>query len=155
MAKTKNAPSFQTTETGLKTLVRNALMMAGTEMGETGDHWPVIKNTINDIMKDWQNLETERAANKEVAKALYGELNDMEKILAKCTPDVQKQIAPRLAELRQTYDAAFTDPDMDVIDLSYVDEVFEDEAQKPIHIRRAENIISTLFDDIAEEKDYA
>ena len=39
-------------------LVRNALLVAGHEMGANGDHWPVIKSTIHSIMKDWEDLKS-------------------------------------------------------------------------------------------------
>jgi len=38
-------------------LMRNALLVAGHEMGADGDHWPVVKATIHSLMKDWEDFE--------------------------------------------------------------------------------------------------
>ncbi len=55
-----------TTETQMVGLVRNALLVAGQEMGADGDHWPVINSTIHSIAKDWENLQIERNVHTEL-----------------------------------------------------------------------------------------
>lgn len=130
-------------EADIKKLVRNALMVAGQEMGADGDHWPVIKNTIKDIMSDWEDLDAARAAQAELKKQLYTQLAEIEDIVRTCSPAAQAEAAPRLAELREIYDAHFEEPAEHVIDL----DAEEDDADKPMHIRRAEEIIMTMEDD--------
>lgn len=137
--------TIEMTEDDMKTLVRNALMVAGQEMGETGDHWPVIKNTIKDVMRDWEELEVERAVHAEMKRHLYEQLHAMEEVLKTCTPDVKADVAPRLMELREVYDAFFSDVHQETIYLA--DD--EDEEDKPLHIRRAEAIIETLEEENA------
>jgi len=140
--------TFELTETQMQNLVRNALMVAGQEMGEKGDHWPVIKQTITDVMMDWENLRIEREVHAEMKRHLYQQLAAMEQILLTCSADEQKTVAPRLAELREIYDAFFTDVEKEELYLADIDE--EDlygEEGKPLHLRRAEAIIQTLEED--------
>jgi hypothetical protein len=136
--------SYVMSEADIKKLVRNALMVAGQEMGAEGDHWPVIKNTITAIMRDWEELDAERRYQAEMKKHLYGQLHEMEEIMRTCTPEVQAIVAPRLAELREVYDAFYEDTGEVLIDLTQEDEEEED---KPLHVRRAEAIIQTMEED--------
>jgi len=142
MTKNNENITVEMSENDMKTLVRNALMVAGQEMGETGDHWPVIKNTITDIMHDWEMLEAERAFQDEMKAHLYGQLKAMEEVLATCSAETQAEVAPRLAELREIYDAHFERPAHETIDLTG-----DEDADKPVHIKRAEAILRTLEED--------
>lgn len=143
--------SYQLSEADMKTLIRNALLVAGHEMGEEGDHWPVVKNTITDIMRDWEALDIERAVQAEIKTHLYAHLDGMEELLKTCPPEMQAQVAPHLAELREVYDAAFQAPEEIVIDLE--EEVHDENL--PLYCKRAEAILDVLFDDNAMEESYA
>ncbi|MGE4352223.1 MAG: hypothetical protein AB7E52_08560 [Bdellovibrionales bacterium] len=149
MATLDTQKPFEISETGMKNLIRNALILAGQEMGEEGDHWPVIKNTVTDVMRDWEELEIERTIQAELKNQMMLYLDNMQEVLKTCKPDVQHAAQPYLKELREIYDAAFTDPAEEFIDLT--DESYE----PPIHIKRAQAIIDTLFDDSAMEESYA
>lgn len=151
MASAIKPTSYQTTEADMKTLIRNALMVAGNEMGDAGDHWPVVKNTITDIMRDWEELEIERTVHAEIRTHLYAHLSAMEELLKTCTSDVQEYIAPRLAQLRDVYDAAFDEPEETVMDLPQASPSTS-KTDEPIHYRRAEAILDTLFDDNTSEE---
>ena len=118
-------------------LVRNALLVAGQEMGE-GDQWPVIKSTINDIMQDYENLQIERNVNSEMKKHLYEQLEEMERILPTCPKDEQAEVAPLLTELREIYDAHFSE-----IDES---KIVAEEENIPEHAKRASLIMSQLME---------
>lgn len=122
-------------------LVRNALLVAGHEMGE-GDHWPVVKNTIYKIMKDWEDLKIERAVHKELRKHVYEQLDEMDRILLTRNKEEQEQDAPKLKALREIYDPYFSPADENQISLS--------EEDVPLHVKRAENLILSLEDDHAE-----
>lgn len=136
--------TIEMSEDQMKNLVRNALMVAGQEMGAEGDHWPVIKNTITDIMKDWERVDEQRATYEDLKSHLYGQLSEMEKILKTCTPDVQAEVKPRLTAMREIYDAFYEKVGVQEIFMS--DEYFETH-DKPQHIKRAEAIILTLEED--------
>lgn len=142
MTENTQTTTIEMSEKDMKTLVRNALMVAGQEMGETGDHWPVIKNTITDIMRDWEELQAERDYQEEMKEHLYGQLKAMEDVLATCSTETQTEVAPRLRELREIYDAHFVKPEHEMIDLTDVDDT-----EKPLHIKRAEAILKTLEED--------
>ena len=124
------------TEMQLVGLVRNALLVAGTEMGESGDHWPVINDTIHSIAKDWEESRVQENVDAELKIHLYEQLGVMEKGLSDCSPSVQAELSPLLKELREACDAYF--------------EPFDDKSapigddEIPMHIKRAEAIIATL-----------
>ncbi|HAX91453.1 MAG TPA: hypothetical protein DCY07_04500 [Rhodospirillaceae bacterium] len=145
MAKHDTTQTMQMTEGGIKTLIRNALMVAGKEMGDTGDHWPVIKNTITDLMKDWEELEVERRVPEELRKHATAQLIEMEAIMKKCSPDEQEEIKPIIEELREVHDAYFTDVGEDVYDTT-AEQILTEE-NKPLHVKRAEAILRTLEED--------
>lgn len=135
-------------EADIKKLMRNTLMVAGQELGADGDHWPVVKQTITDLMRDWEELDMTRAANAEMATHLYSELAKMEAAIADCSPEDRAKAEPLLAELRETYDALFSPVEEILMDLTDEEED-EDEAptEKPIHIRRAEAIIDAMMEE--------
>ena len=120
-------------------LVRNALLIAGEEMGAEGDHWPVINATIHNVMLDYENLKTERVVHSEMKTQLYAQLDEMDRILATCTAEERAEAAPKLTQLREVYDAHFT-PIGRAFALLGDDET-------PIHVRRAEEMILSLEDD--------
>jgi hypothetical protein len=118
-------------------LVRNALLVAGFEMGETGEHWPVINDTIYKIAEDWEQLKITRNVNAEMKIHLYNELEIAEKSLAEAPPEEQAEYGPQLKELREIYDAYFSS-----VDSKAVEPINDDEI--PDHIHRAELIINSL-----------
>lgn len=141
--------TFTMTEAQMKKLARNALLVAGKEMGDEGDHWPVIKNTITEIMMDWEKLEAERNIQAEMKIHLYAQLEDMEAKLKDCPAHEQEAAAPLIAELREVYDAFFTKAEIEELYMSDDDDadlIFED-IEKPAHIKRAEAILDTLMED--------
>ena len=121
-------------------LVRNALLVAGQEMGD-GDHWPVIKDTIYKIMKDWEDLKVERNVDAELKVHLYAHLKEMDKELAKCDPEIRAQVEPRFKELREVCDAHFSMPDRTA--------VIYDDNRTPEHVKRMNAILATLEDNNA------
>jgi len=124
------------TEAQMVGLVRNALLVAGYEMGQTGDHWPVIADTIHSIAKDWEEWKLEKEVDAEMKIHLYEQLGNMEKELPNCDATAQAELAPKLKELREVYDSYFSD----------IDETAEyiNEFDIPAYAKRAEAIIATL-----------
>jgi hypothetical protein len=119
-------------------MMRNAILVAGQEMGEgdEGDHWPVIKDTVHKIMKDWEDLKIERDVRAEMKKHIYARLDEMDKLLATSSEADRINDAPKLKEIREIYDAYFQPLDMSQITLSDED--------TPIHIKRAKELILSL-----------
>jgi hypothetical protein len=119
-------------------LVRNALVVAGEEMGQDGDHWPVIKSTVHNIMKDWEDLQIERNVTVELEKHCRDILNDMEKSLELCPPDLLPEAQAAMKELWHLHKARFEPIDQTMFVIC--------DADIPIYIKRAEAIMRTLGD---------
>lgn len=117
-------------------LVRNSLLVAGEEMGTDGDHWPVIKSTVHNLMRDWENIKIERNLDAELKIHLYAQLKEMENGLPACTAEARAQIEPKLKELHEVYDAYFSSIDEKNVIMS--------DEHTPIYLKRAEAIIDTL-----------
>jgi DNA-binding transcriptional regulator GbsR (MarR family) len=132
---TKHTPPALTEEEAVN-LTRNALLVAGHELGENGDHWPVVKDTIYQIARDWEELKIERAVDAEMKIHLYAELDAAEKKLKDLDPAIRTRVAPKLRELREIYDAYF--------ETAYVDELVLEDIPTPAHLQRAEAILETL-----------
>ncbi len=120
-------------------LVRNALLVAGYEMGESGEHWPVINATIHDVAKDWQESLADQRVDDEMKDHLYAQLQDMEKQLLNCDAKARLELEPMIRDLREACDAYFEPCDVTLSPHS------NDDA--PAHIKRAETIIATLGED--------
>jgi hypothetical protein len=125
------------TEAQMVGLVRNALLVAGYEMGKTGDHWPVINATILSIAKDWEDSRIQKNVDAELKIHLYQQLEIMEEGMADCSPAIRAELTPKLHELRDIYDSYFSS-----LDESAEAPIREDEV--PIYLKRAEAIIATL-----------
>jgi hypothetical protein len=125
----------QISEEKMVHLVRNALLVAGQEMGD-GDQWPVIKDTIYKIMKDWEDLKIERAVDEELKIHVYDYLQKMEVEVLKCEPEIRAQIEPKFRELREVCDAHFSDLDKSAF--------YYDENDAPEHVKRMNSILATL-----------
>ena len=116
-------------------LVRNALLVAGQEMGN-GDQWPVVKDTIYKIMKDFEDLKIERDVHAELKKHIYAELDEMDRILFTCNETDRADAAPKLKKLREIYDAYFEPVDGRQLHIS--------DDSVPAHVVRAENLLMSL-----------
>ena len=127
----------QMTEAQMVGLVRNALLVAGYEMGQTGDHWPVINDTIHSIARDWEESKIQREVDAEMKIHLYQYLDNMEAKLVKCTAEQRANLEPRFKKLRDLYDAYFTPVNAYIEQPIHLEEV-------PPHIKRMKNILATL-----------
>lgn len=119
-------------------IVRNALLVAGQEMGD-GDQWPVIKDTIYKLAKDYEDLKIERNVHAELKTHIYAQLAEMDRILFTRPEEERIAFAPKLKALREVYDAYFTPTDESQLTLS--------DEETPDHIKRAEHLILSLEND--------
>ncbi len=117
-------------------LVRNSLLVAGHEMGAEGDHWPVIKSTIQNIEKDWEDLQTERSVHAEMRTHIGKALADLEKALPLCPADLRPEMDRMMEEVWEIYEAQFSRIDESSITVS--------PEKMPAYIKRAKAIIKTL-----------
>ncbi len=132
---------FAMNEEKMVFLVRNALLVAGQEMGK-GEEWPVVKDTIYKIMKDWEDLKIERDVEDEMKIHLYEQIEKMEAGLLECTPEARAALEPKVKEWREICDAYFTEPNPRAIKY--------DEENEPEHIKRMKAILGTMEDDHGE-----
>ncbi len=117
-------------------LVRNTLLVAGDEMGADGDHWPVIKSTILELMKEWEQLKVERNVHAEMKMHLGYTLAEMEKALDECPEELRDEMKSGVKELREVYEAYFSAIDGNAL--------AGEDVEMPIHVKRAEAIIDTF-----------
>ncbi len=89
-------------------LARNALLVAGLEMGKEGDHWPVIKANIHALMHDYENLKIELAVQEQLREHLGQKVKEFEALLAQSDDAFRTAMAPHVNKMREIYDAMFT-----------------------------------------------
>ena len=133
-----------TTEEQAVNLVRNALLVAGHEMGKDGDHWPVIKATAFSIMKDYEDwsrsnkmcLRKSNSIISDLIVEMQGICNECARIKKTAKYNPPLRIASKFTALvsRRSTKIVFM-----LISKTL-----------PAHMKRAETIIETLEDDNAE-----
>ncbi len=126
------------TEDQMVGLVRNALLVAGQEMGANGDHWPVINSTIHSIMRDAEAVKVERDVFAEVRKNYQVMLKEMEDLYAESSADAKPHVRAAIKAFQDIYDASFSPVDKSKVDMKLQD--------FPLHVQRAETIVKTLED---------
>lgn len=88
-------------------LARNALLVAGIEMGKEGDHWPVIKANIHALMKDYENLKIELAVQEQMREHLGQKIKEFEALLARSDETFRTAMSPHVNKMREIYEAMF------------------------------------------------
>jgi hypothetical protein len=89
-------------------LTRNALLVAGMEMGKEGDHWPVINSNIHALMRDHENLKIENAVQEQLKEHVGKIIGDYEKFLTECDEATRSKAEPHIRKMRELHDAMFT-----------------------------------------------
>lgn len=117
-------------------LARNALIVAGLEMGNEGDHWPVINATIHSLMQDLENLKIERNVADSVRVHFRQMISELKTMRTEAPQNLKHHFDKAICDLEDIYDSAFTEPDPSQL-------VIDPESLPP-HIHRAHAIISTL-----------
>jgi hypothetical protein len=128
----------ETTEAQMVGLVRNALLVAGHEMGDEGDHWPVINSTIHSIMKDWEQIQVERNVFTEIKKHFQTMMRELEVLCNESPDEVKPKIRAAIVKLLEIYKASFSPVSFD--------HMTANENDLPLHLKRADAIIKTLED---------
>lgn len=117
-------------------IVRNALIVAGQEMGEGGDHWPVINATIHEMTKDWEDLQVERNVFSEVKKHYEDMIQQLIKARDSSAEEYKADLDATITEIRGLYRACFDE----------VEDEYYGDTEMPTHMKRAQAIIDTLED---------
>ncbi len=119
-------------------MLRNAILVAGQEMG-MGDAAPIIKDTVYHLMKDYEDLKTERRVTAELKIHNKALIDSLEENLPLCPESLRPKAEAMIASLRELYAARF-DP---VPHPAYA------ESDLPIHARRMLYLVKTLEDEDA------
>lgn len=88
-------------------LARNAMLVAGMEMGKEGDHWPVIKANIHTLMRDYENLKIELAVQEQLKEHVGKIIGEYEKFLLTCDDATRQKVEPHVRKMRDVHDAMF------------------------------------------------
>lgn len=89
-------------------LARNAMLVAGMEMGKDGDHWPVIKANIHAMMRDYEQLKIERAVQEQLREHVGKIIGDYEKLLVTCDDKTKERMTPHVRKMRELHEAMFS-----------------------------------------------
>ena len=122
-------------------LVRNALLVAGHEMGEDGDHWPVIKSSIHQMMRDWEELQIERNVQAQLKINIEDTIKELRSIHQDSPDSFKPEIESAIKELTELHDAAFGAVNENDVTINAED--------MPNYMPRIEAIVATLEDDHA------
>lgn len=102
-----------TNNASLLHMARNALLEAGHEIGEDGDHWKIIKDTMAGLARAYEALKIEEEITDQLRvhmkDALDSYSNLLESFASELEPDVLAELRKFVAELRDVYNARFDD----------------------------------------------
>ncbi len=125
-------------------MTRNALLVAGLEMGKEGDHWPVIKANIHALMRDYEKLKIEKAVQEQLKEHLDQIIGDYEALLERSDDEFRNAMAPHVRGMREVYDAMFAPTGR--TETSY-DILAEDEDRRYVPWKSSAVIIKSLTED--------
>lgn len=109
-------------------LARNAMLVAGMEMGKDGDHWPVIKANIHALMRDYEQLKIERAVQEQLREHVGKIIGEYEQAMTTCSEALRIKAEPHVRQLREIYDAMFSPMSDEARRQSYEKMLEEDES---------------------------
>lgn len=126
-------------------LTRNALLVAGLEMGKEGDHWPVIKANIHALMRDYEELKIEQAVQDQLKEHIGQLIGEYETVLENCDAELRAKAEPHVRKLRELHDAMFApvNPAADMTETA----TEEEEAEGYKHWQSSAAIIEGLLEE--------
>ncbi len=127
-------------------LARNAMLVAGMEMGKEGDHWPVIKANIHALMRDYENLKIETAVQEELQEHIGKIIAELEHDLTDCPPATKAKAEPHIRKMRELYNAMFAPTDQ-AIEAVAEQDAAEDNETGYVPWKSSAAIINTLLED--------
>lgn len=99
----------------LLNMARNALLAAGHEIGEDGDHWQIIKDTTAGLARAYEALKIEEEITDQLRVHMRDALDNyetlMESFAGELEPGVLDELRKFIADLRDIYNARFEDPE--------------------------------------------
>lgn len=101
-------------EAAVLNLARNALLVAGHEMGGDGDHWPVIKAAVHGLARAYEAMKIEEEVTNQLRIHMRAALDEYEQLLAThagdLDPDQREELQRFVGDMRDIYSARFDEP---------------------------------------------
>jgi hypothetical protein len=107
-------------------------------MRPDGDHWPVIKATATSIMKDYEDWKIEHNVLDEVKTHFQSMIRELQALRDESPAKVRKEIDGTIISMLELYNASFSPV--------HEHDMYIDENNMPLHMKRAKNIVKLLED---------
>lgn len=96
-------------------MARNALLEAGHDIGEDGEHWRLIKDTMGGLARAYEALKIEEEVTDQLRVHMKDALDSYETLLEGFANELDAEVLSELrrfiTELREVYNARFDDLD--------------------------------------------
>lgn len=133
-------------DAALLNMARNALLVAGHEMGADGDHWPVIKAAVHGLARAYEAMKIEEEVAEQLRTHMGRALDEYEALLDSYGDDLtdaqRHELEHFISDMRDIYTARFETPanDNPIADLLRM----ASGTEGMLPFERAANIIRTL-----------
>lgn len=101
-------------DASLLNMARNALLVAGHEMGSEGDHWPVIKAAVHGLARAYDAMKVEEEVANQLRTHMKAALDEYQALVESYGDDltaVQKdELEKFIDDMRDIYSARFDTP---------------------------------------------
>ena len=136
-------------------LARNALLVAGHEMGSEGDHWPVIKAAVHGLARAYEAMKIEEEVTSQLRIHMKSALDEYEQLVEHHGDELDEtqrdELQQFIANMRELYHARFDEPVQAANDDSPLADLIElaTGTDGMLPFARAAAIIATLDEPIA------
>src|SRR4051812_33616860 len=101
-------------DASLLNMARNALLVAGHEMGSEGDHWPVIKAAVHGLARAYDAMKVEEEVANQLRTHMKNALDEYQSLVESYGDDltvIQKdELEKFIDDMRDIYSARFDSP---------------------------------------------
>lgn len=92
-------------------LARNALLVAGHEMGADGDHWPVIKAAVHGLARAYEAMKIEEEVTRQLRVHMKDALDEYEQLVDQHGDELDTaqcaELQSFIHDMRELYSARF------------------------------------------------
>ena len=92
-------------------MARNALLVAGHEMGADGDHWPVIKAAVHGLARAYDAMKIEEEVTRQLRTHMKAALDEYAQLLDdhgdELDLDQKRELETFVGNMRELYQARF------------------------------------------------
>ena len=92
-------------------MARNALLVAGHEMGESGDHWPVIKAAVHGLARAYEAMKIEEEVTRQLRTHMKAALDEYAQLLDEHGDELdlaqRRELETFVGNMRELYAARF------------------------------------------------